>query len=883
MPAPSPQQVRALVSRLSQKRNEKPLVVGIESPAGWSGPAELEVEGEKYTVVEANSPLAIRERLLTAETAGQRLVLLTSLQTQNLGDDLLGRLCKAKLIPLSARESLKDIFQAQSVHPFILATRWFAETLLECVPSEGVLPAPSGFLDLDTAWGLVLRAKLGISQSHPDSQDLLAWSAEDGHRIAWQNCRTELKAAAREWISQTAGAAGLSIVDCIEAGHGTEAVALGLAFHVVLAPDAQKTASLRDAAVRLERFTANRPISQASAEAWKRASTDYVESLNRQVRDAAARECLQQSDELLRQVQVESFAYLSNYSPAGFEQRLERCAQNILAALENGSPKNLKELTDRVDLADDHYLASNASPRVDRLRMALRLTRWLATHKAHATGSFDQMALEYSDEISFVDWARYSLYTGESIPSLGQAYARLLEVVGAAREELNHLFAQAVVPWSPTAGSGVIPGENILREVVAPAAKIQPVLLVVLDGMSLAVFRELSVDLSAHGWVMANFEGQTKIHAAAAPLPTVTEHARRSLLCGRIDSEIGEVAGFAANPDLVEVSARTHPPRLFLKGDLMDPAEGGLSKELRDEIGSAKRRVVGVVVNAVDDLLTKGDQISLPWKLDHLHVLAQLLDAAQAAGRLIVLTSDHGHVLEYQGKMRAGGESDRYRCTGGAPTEGELEVFGPRVGNFAGGRFIAPWSERIYYTSRKAGYHGGLTPQEVMVPVAVFGREEFNLKGLVAAPAIQPSWWTEESVPAGSAEPLAVASASAKLERDLPLFVAAESRAQASARDWIEHLLKSEVYQRQASLMGRAALSADLLRAILNALQDRGDRMLKPALAQRIGQPEFRLPGVIASLRRVMNVDGYPVITFEEASGTVCLNRQLLKTQFEIE
>jgi hypothetical protein len=121
------------------------------------------------------------------------------------------------------------------------------------------------------------------------------------------------------------------------------------------------------------------------------------------------------------------------------------------------------------------------------------------------------------------------------------------------------------------------------------------------------------------------------------------------------------------------------------------------------------------------------------------------------------------------------------------------------------------------------------------------------------------------------------------LERELPLFAAAEHRAQAAARDWIEHLLRSPVYQRQASLVGRAALSPELLRAILNALQDRGDRMLKSVLAQRIGQPEFRLPGVIASLRRVMNVDGYPVITFEEASGTVCLNRQLLKTQFEIE
>jgi len=36
MPAPSPQQVRALVSRLCQKRHERPLVVGIQSPAGWS-------------------------------------------------------------------------------------------------------------------------------------------------------------------------------------------------------------------------------------------------------------------------------------------------------------------------------------------------------------------------------------------------------------------------------------------------------------------------------------------------------------------------------------------------------------------------------------------------------------------------------------------------------------------------------------------------------------------------------------------------------------------------------------------------------------------------------------------------------------------------------
>jgi hypothetical protein len=882
MTAPSPQQVRALVSRLCQKRQERPVVVGIQSPAGWAGPAELDVEGEKYVVAEADSPLAIRERLIAAEAAGEKLVLLTPLETQNLGDDLLGRICKTKLIPLSARESLKDIFQAQGVDPFILANRWFAETLLECVPAERVPPAPSGFLDLETAWGLVLRRKLGIPQSHPDTQDLLAWSADDGHRLAWQKCRPELKAAAREWLSKTAGPSGLSIIDCVEADHGKEAAALGLAFHVVMAPEAASQAPLRDAAVRLERFTGNRPISPASAEAWKRASTEYLESLGRQGQNTIARDCLQRSDELLRQVQADSFAHLSNYSPVGFEQRLQRCAETLTSTLENCRPASLRELARLVDLVDDHHLAAVSSARVDRLRMGLRLTRWLALRKTYPSGAFAELAKDYADEISYVDWARYSLYPGESLASLGQAYARVLERVTERREDVNRRFAQALVQWSPTPSCEIVPVENILRDVVAPAATLHPVLFIVLDGMSFAVFRELTKDLAAQGWLAAGFEDRSTFGVAAAALPTVTEHSRRALLCGRIDSDLAEVPGFAANADLAEASSRSHPPRLFLKSDLMDSSEGGLSKELRDEIGSPRRKVVAAVVNAVDDLLSKGDQISLPWKLDHLHVLGRLLDAAQAAGRLVILTSDHGHILDYQSELGAGGEADRYRCTGGAPRNGELEVTGPRVGSFAEGRFIAPWSERIRYTSRKAGYHGGLSPQEVLVPVAMFTREEFHMKGLVPAQMSQPSWWTEEG-PAGPEESAVSRPEAAKPERDLPLFVAAEQRAQVAARDWIEHLLASSVYQRQASLAGRTAVSPDLTRAILIALQDRGDRILKSALAQRIGQPEFRLPGVIAGLRRVMNVDGYPVITFEEASGTVCLNRQLLKTQFEIE
>jgi len=58
--------------------------------------------------------------------------------------------------------------------------------------------------------------------------------------------------------------------------------------------------------------------------------------------------------------------------------------------------------------------------------------------------------------------------------------------------------------------------------------------------------------------------------------------------------------------------------------------------------------------------------------------------------------------------------------------------------------------------------------------------------------------------------------------------------------------------------------------------------MLRQALAQKLGEPELRIPGLIAALRRILNVDGYPVLSADDTSGSVILNRQLLEVQFEM-
>ena len=69
---------------------------------------------------------------------------------------------------------------------------------------------------------------------------------------------------------------------------------------------------------------------------------------------------------------------------------------------------------------------------------------------------------------------------------------------------------------------------------------------------------------------------------------------------------------------------------------------------------------------------------------------------------------------------------------------------------------------------------------------------------------------------------------------------------------------------------------------VLAALEARRCRVPKRILAQAIQAPEFRLPGILAGLQRLLNVDGYQVLFVEEATDTVLLDIELLRKQFQL-
>jgi hypothetical protein len=121
------------------------------------------------------------------------------------------------------------------------------------------------------------------------------------------------------------------------------------------------------------------------------------------------------------------------------------------------------------------------------------------------------------------------------------------------------------------------------------------------------------------------------------------------------------------------------------------------------------------------------------------------------------------------------------------------------------------------------------------------------------------------------------------------LFEAASALSQPPAEpsglagvEWFERLLASPVYREQRARVRRLQLDDERIRRLLGLLEEHGGKMTCAAVARRLEMPEYRLSGMLAGMRRLLNVDGCSVLEVDESSDTVVFDRKLLETQFGI-
>src|SRR5262249_43665722 len=143
-------------------------------------------------------------------------------------------------------------------------------------------------------------------------------------------------------------------------------------------------------------------------------------------------------------------------------------------------------------------------------------------------------------------------------------------------------------------------------------------LILLMDGMAWAQAVELlqSMGSRSHGWApiawhAINRVGDGAYPAVLANLPTVTEVSRSAFFAGK-EMPKGTALGTAKDEERFRENKQLHPycdpsvgPRLLLRGE-GHTGDGSASQEALSLIADARRRIVGIVVNAIDASL-KGD------------------------------------------------------------------------------------------------------------------------------------------------------------------------------------------------------------------------------------------------------------------------------------
>jgi hypothetical protein len=779
------------------------------------------------------------------------LVILTDRDERDLGVDVVGRLERRRLHTLEPWMAVAASFGAQGVDPALRIVPELAAALLEHRPPSGYQPTAGTVLDRDTAWLAFAQYALGLVGIERDPQAaVLSWLSSNTAEVALAGVATNLAQSLWQWLDERAGVVATFGSTLLASGRGREATALGLCARLLLDAKDAPTARVHG---RFDHIVGMKLDDEASLVA-------IAETAERSAQPGD----LARADAMVGELDAKEIVYRSAHIPSGLDGRLARAGAALLRAIDDAA--EVVDAVETLDLCRAHRESDRLAHRLEALEMAIRLVRYLGAPAAGDPVSLADAASSYAGNEAFVDLARRLVWRGETEPSLVSAYRMLDERLFEVREAANRRFAELLANWLDGGSSDqrIVGVEEVLAEVTVPLASDRPVLLIILDGMGWPTWLELAPDLDRNGWDEFIDERVASRRIGIATVPSLTTYSRTSLLCGalRPGSQKDEKVGFRSA--LAPLDAV-----LFHKADLVPSGGSTVAPTVLEAISDPARRVVGIVINEIDDALSGGLLPDRRFRIPQMGPLSSCLDAALDAGRLCVVTADHGHVVDYEGTYSAaGGGAERWRPAADEPGDNEIVLSGRRV-LAANGRVIAPWTERVRYTTGKsAGYHGGATPQEMLVPIGVFAPRGAEVPGYRAAAPAAPAWWDE-------GPPLPPLVQPAPREATTLLDISPPEPA------WVAQLLSSRLYATQRERFARTAPDDERARRTLALLAWRGGRATVAAVAQAIDAPEHRARGALAGLRRVLAVDGFDVLSVHE--DDVALNQTLLAQQFGLE
>ena len=874
----------------------------------WSGPDELAVGTHRVLVRTAVSQLAALSALADLRDS-EFLILLSDRTDQELGDAVMLRAHRQRGESVNEWSTIPGLYDAQRLDPALARLgSWVPAALLGHQPPEGWPRAATGVVTADHALGNLLGVCLRLPLPvELDLVGLVAALDTAESRGAWQATSETLRDALQGWaVSSIGAAAGMALA----AARGPiSIVAIGLALDVLWPTASGEVVGPEQgpARGRIESRIDARPVSPGTARTLADAARTQLLRLDLD-HDSSVPAVLAQAEALLTDLGWSEGAERSTVLPAGLRARHRALAALLDQPDAHGLAKSLPRIEGALADVVHHDRAVPHEADVIAARMAVRLARWAASITDHGVPHELGAALhDYLTDGAWVDRAAAIVWNGSADDLVSAAYRGLLTTVRRLRDDRDQNGARllAAATLRDEAPTGTVLIENALGEVVWPSAATTRPLVILLDGMSVPVAIELAEALSGDGWVERVPDAAGRFPLLAA-LPTLTRYSRTAFFTGELRDGTQDTENAAMRD-------RYGAP-LFHKNDLRSEGGEALAAPVRAAIDDPTQRMVAVVLNTIDDALDKHDPGGTRWDLGTIQHLRALLAAAADTGRGVVLTSDHGHVVERGSEARpAPGSEARHRpVNSGPPAADEVLVRGRRV---VTGEAVLAWREDLRYASLRSGYHGGASLAEITVPFLVFGRAgQPAAAGWRDAPPQAPVWWNEtpRAVAPGTRRALRNGPEAGRVDLapSLPVhltraddgpqgvlaFDVPEAPARHGARvggaegafaaaivtSLVDRLTSSETYRHQRTRAGRHALADPQVAAALTTLLDCGGRVHRDTLASALDIPVTSFANVFAALGRLLNVDSYPVVALDADGVTVRLDEALLREQFEL-
>lgn len=775
---------------------------------------------------------------------------------------------------------------------------------------------------LERSWGLAVEGELALDV-------LLGWAAVDGRgpefvRTLEERGEGAVRAALHEHLEARLGPAGSMVWRAWERGDGASALQMA-----VLAA-ATATAKGDPAVATWWQITVQQVFGDPRAvEASARladASEPALRTLERRVDAAAVRKLVAAADARIQLDSIRVGLSGSSRLPSAWLARLAALGDALTTAATTPSRAAAIEAVKRWRGLAGHVLHNDDDQLLimERAEMAVRLASWLAlrpdrdlVRSATPYTEVECLSTWYATEGGHIDWAR-RWARGSGTDGLFSGIGAVLAAADRAREELDRRFAAALPAYleARRPATQCLPIDQALERIAGRFLREKPerrLLVVLMDGMAWAQAVEILAGLGGEtiawgplAWhaLSKNRVGEGPYPPVLANFPTMTEISRSAFFAGK-PMQVGKVHKSADDPDrwrvnkvAVEFCDPHAPPLLLLRGE-GHSKDGSASPEALSQVEDRRRRIVAVVVNAIDSSL-KGDSAQrVPWTASTIKSLRDLLDRAREVGRTVLLCADHGHVpadrLEPAGMAKKDGarwrtwekpEDPIASFEVGLPATAE-GVWAPAG---AHGVVLLTDDGRKYGGGASAGEHGGASLAEVVAPCFLIGAEDHpDLRddpALDVRPAIAPSWWNFDL--GGETAPLAVAT-EAKPKRAKPISSGQLQLPQLArpeppvAKDPPVPPAESP-FARSAIL--KARVGEDRRQTVVAAVEfllARKGIADAGAFASAMKTFPTRVGGLVSMLQEFLNVDGYQVLVYDRQDKQVRLDKGKLAEQFEVE